>query len=66
MKQNTTYRLTLQPLPGIDGEQALRAALKRLLRNHGLKCTAITADPATLARNQQAMHRAALGDDDHA
>jgi hypothetical protein len=32
------FVLTLQPLQGVDGIRALRFALKRLLRQHGLKC----------------------------
>ena len=44
-----TYLLVLQPEksrrddPG--GVRALRTVLKRLLRNHGLKCLAVTAAP---------------------
>jgi hypothetical protein len=34
------YVLRLEPLPGIDGTRALREALKRLRRNHGLRCLA--------------------------
>lgn len=36
----STFVLRLEPLPGIDGHKALRAALKRLRRNHGLNCVA--------------------------
>jgi hypothetical protein len=35
-----TFVLRLEPLPGIDGHKALREALKRLRRNHGLVCRA--------------------------
>ena len=35
-------RLTL--LPGVDGIKALRAALKTLLRRHGLRCISIKQD----------------------
>ena len=34
------FVLRLEPLPGIDGHKALREALKRLRRNHGLACRA--------------------------
>ena len=34
------FVLKLEPLPGIDGHKALREALKRLRRNHGLRCLA--------------------------
>ena len=34
------FVLRLEPLPGIDGHKALREALKRLRRNHGLRCLA--------------------------
>ena len=34
------FALRLEPLPGVDGRHALREALKRLLRNHGLRCVA--------------------------
>jgi len=34
-----TFVLVLRPEPGVDGDRALRAALKRLLRDHGLRCT---------------------------
>jgi hypothetical protein len=33
-----TYRLTLRPLPGCDGERAIKALLKAALRRHGLRC----------------------------
>jgi hypothetical protein len=36
-----TFTITLRPEPGICGLIALRAALKRLLRDHGLRCTAV-------------------------
>jgi len=32
------YVLRLQPLPNVDDVRALRAVLKSLLRNHGLRC----------------------------
>ncbi len=41
------FVLTLKPLPGVDGVQALRAALKRLLRNHGLRCIRATVTDTT-------------------
>jgi hypothetical protein len=33
--------VVLQPLPRVDAVRALRAALKRLLRDHGLRCVEI-------------------------
>jgi hypothetical protein len=35
------YVLTLRPMPGVDGNRALRAALKFLLRRFGLKAVKI-------------------------
>jgi hypothetical protein len=32
------YVLTLEPLPGVDAIRVLRWVLKRLLRDHGLRC----------------------------
>ena len=61
MKRQPDYIIRLQPLPGIDGEQALRAALKALLRRHGLRCTRIDVGGETCRRNQRAMHDAATG-----
>lgn len=37
------FHLTLRPEPGVDGVQALRAALRRLLRDHGLRATRISS-----------------------
>jgi hypothetical protein len=41
---STAYVLRLEPLPGIDGTLALREALKRLRRNHGMRCLACTEE----------------------
>jgi hypothetical protein len=38
------FVLRLTPLPGVDGIKALRAALKTLLRRHGLRCISIKQD----------------------
>jgi hypothetical protein len=38
------YTLRLVPQPGVDAVKALRAALKTLLRRHGLRCTSIKQD----------------------
>ena len=35
------YRLDLRAEPGVDGIQALRAALKALLRSYGLRAVAV-------------------------
>lgn len=35
------YRLDLRPEPGVDGIQALRAALKSLLRSYGLRAVTV-------------------------
>jgi hypothetical protein len=42
------FIITLKPEPGIAGDRALRAALKTLLRRHGLRCTAIRCEPPML------------------
>lgn len=43
------FRLTLRPEPDVaDPLRALRAALKRLLRDHGLRCLAIEEQPTGL------------------
>jgi hypothetical protein len=36
-----TFLLRLQPLKGVDPIRALRNVLKRLLRNHGMRCLSI-------------------------
>jgi hypothetical protein len=36
------FVLQLRPEPGVDAIRALRAALKRLLRDHGLRCISAT------------------------
>ena len=59
MNGNTTYRLLLKPIPepydplNERVDLRLRAALKRLLRDHGLQCLSIDVVPAT-AREQPA------------
>jgi hypothetical protein len=35
------FVLTLRPLPNVDGIRALRFVLKRLLRQHGMRCVAL-------------------------
>ena len=35
------YRIEVRPEPGVDGIQALRAALKALLRSYGLRAVAV-------------------------
>ncbi|MEX2545169.1 MAG: hypothetical protein WD316_08585 [Phycisphaeraceae bacterium] len=41
MTDHPTIVLHLRPLPGVDPERALKAALKRLLRNHRLRCVRV-------------------------
>jgi hypothetical protein len=36
-----SYTLELRPEPGVDGVQALRQVLRRLLRDHGLRCLTV-------------------------
>jgi hypothetical protein len=38
------YIIRLRALPGVDAVQALRAALKTLLRRYGLKCLSIEVE----------------------
>jgi hypothetical protein len=38
----------LRPLPNVDGIRAIRAALKTLLRQFGLKCLSIEIETANL------------------
>jgi hypothetical protein len=38
------FVLRLVPKPGTDAVKALRAALKQMLRQHGLRCTAISIE----------------------
>jgi hypothetical protein len=40
-QQRSTFVVMLRPLPGVDGIKALRFVLKRLLRQHGLRCVAL-------------------------
>ena len=50
----TSYQLTLRPEPGnwlVSPEQRLRAGLKRLLRNHGLRCLSCKPIEAPAAPN---------------
>jgi hypothetical protein len=41
LDQAPTFLLRLRGAPGVNSTHALRAVLKRLLRDHGLKCIAI-------------------------
>jgi hypothetical protein len=36
--ERATFTLVLRPEPGVDPVHALRSALKRLLRQYGLRC----------------------------
>jgi hypothetical protein len=40
-KPTARYIITLEPKAGIDAIKALRWVLKRLLRQHGLKCVSV-------------------------
>jgi hypothetical protein len=40
------FLLVLQPLPRVDPIRALRWALKRLLRDHGLRCVSVREESA--------------------
>jgi hypothetical protein len=42
--ERPTFVIVLRPEPGIDGVRALRAALKTLLRSHGLRAVRIAAE----------------------
>jgi hypothetical protein len=39
------YRLRVYGMPGVDVVRSLRAALKTMLRRHGLKCLSIELEP---------------------
>jgi hypothetical protein len=39
--------VVLQPLPRVDPTRALRWALKRLLRDHGLRCLSVREESTT-------------------
>jgi hypothetical protein len=41
MSRRPAFLVTLEALPGIDATRALRAALKRLLRDFGLRCVEV-------------------------
>jgi hypothetical protein len=41
------FVVSLRPEPGVDGLRALRAALRTLLRRHGLRCVRITTAPGS-------------------
>lgn len=43
--ERPVFTVTLRPEPGVDPLPALRAALKRLLRDHGLRCTHVAKVP---------------------
>jgi len=47
MSERPTFVLVLRPLPGVDGERALRAALKFLLRRFGLRVN-VSAAPTLI------------------
>jgi class 3 adenylate cyclase len=53
MSERPTYILTLRPESGVDGLRALRRLLKRLLRDHGLRCVGIEADRSTAATRRK-------------
>jgi hypothetical protein len=38
MSARPRFVLVLEPLPGVDAVRGLRFVLKRLLRDHGMKC----------------------------
>jgi len=42
----SVFLVRLRALPGVDGVQALRAALKVLLRRFGLKCLSVEVETA--------------------
>ena len=44
-RQRPIYRLLLRPEPRFDGERALRALLKIVLRRLGLRCISIEEAP---------------------
>jgi hypothetical protein len=48
-----TFIIELRPEPGVDGMLALRAALKILWRQHGLRCVAIRSEPPLLEQSGQ-------------
>jgi len=52
-KDRPTFVIELRPEPGIDDPiRALRAALKNLLRRHGLRCVSAVAPIATEGSSQ--------------
>jgi hypothetical protein len=57
MSDRELFVLMLRPEPGVAGLQALRLALKALLRNHGLRCLrveiALGDDPPLLEERAQ-------------
>jgi hypothetical protein len=42
--QRPVFIVRLRALPGVNGIQALRAALKALLRRYGLKCVSVEVE----------------------
>jgi hypothetical protein len=36
------FVLVIEPLPGVDAVRVLRWVLKRLLRDHGLRCVSVS------------------------
>jgi len=45
MREQPTFLLRLRPVPGVDAVKALRAALKKLLRQFGLRAVSIEIEP---------------------
>jgi len=37
----TKFVVTLEPLSGVDGIRVLRSVLKKLLRQHGMRCVGL-------------------------
>jgi hypothetical protein len=46
-RDRPTFIVTLRPEPGVDPIHALRRALKRLLRDHGLRAITVEAQIET-------------------
>ena len=51
------FVLRLRPLPGVNGILALRALLKRLLRDAGLICVGVTEEQPPAAAPRPAPRR---------
>jgi hypothetical protein len=52
--------LTLQPLPHVDPTRALKAALKRLLRHHGLRCLSVREESSPQKPTEYPMDKSEL------